>query len=303
MLETSLAPDIIHLDSGASRLALTLAGGCVAAYATEAGGRTLHWLRPASPDALTMRDPLLMGCFPLVPFSNRIRDGRMQAGRHAIALPANMAGCRHAIHGQGWQRPWRLAHRLGNAAEIVYDHAPDEWPFAYRAWQRFALDGPALTIEIGLRNDSPDAMPAGIGLHPFFERSLELRLTAAAAGVWLTDAEVMPLRHVAPPPPDMAIAAGARAEDLVLDNCFTGWDRRAVLAWPEWEARLEIAATAPLDFVVVYAPADRHTLCVEPVSHVVDAFNFAAAGLPATGARMLAPGETLSAAVAFTPSF
>ena len=42
---------------------------------------------------------------------------------------------------------------------------------------------------------------------------------------------------------------------------------------------------------------------VEPVSHVVDAVNLAAAGVPDTGARELAPGETLAGTVTFVPTF
>jgi aldose 1-epimerase len=58
-----------------------------------------------------------------------------------------------------------------------------------------------------------------------------------------------------------------------------------------------MTAEAPLDFLVVYTPPGRPFFCVEPVSHVTDAFNLAAAGRTDTGSRALAPGETLRAAV------
>jgi len=52
-----------------------------------------------------------------------------------------------------------------------------------------------------------------------------------------------------------------------------------------------------LDFLVVYTPPGRPFFCAEPVSHVTDAFNLAAAGRTDTGARALAAGETLRAVV------
>jgi aldose 1-epimerase len=61
-----------------------------------------------------------------------------------------------------------------------------------------------------------------------------------------------------------------------------------------------MAAEAPLDFLVVYTPPARPFFCAEPVSHVTDAFNLEAAGRTDTGARALAPGETLRTVVTLT---
>src|SRR5262249_58231396 len=99
------------------------------------------------------------------------------------------------------------------------------------------------------------------------------------------------------PGPGGGLAGGVLADRVALDNCFVGWNRRAVIEWPEPGVRLVMAAEAPLDFLVVYTPPGRPFFCAEPVSHVTDAFNLAAAGRTDTGAHTLAPGETLRAAV------
>jgi aldose 1-epimerase len=88
---------------------------------------------------------------------------------------------------------------------------------------------------------------------------------------------------------------------VALDNGFVDWRRRAVIGWPELRARVTITAEAPLDFLVVYTPAARPFMCVEPVSHVTDAFNLAARGRTDTGMRVLASGETLRAALTLMP--
>jgi hypothetical protein len=76
---------------------------------------------------------------------------------------------------------------------------------------------------------------------------------------------------------------------------------RAVVDCPERRARLAIEAGPPRDHLVVYTPPGRAFFCVEPVSHVTDAFNLAAAGRTDTGTLVLTPSETVKAWVRLTP--
>ena len=114
--------------------------------------------------------------------------------------------------------------------------------------------------------------------------------------MWLTDDEVMPTT-LAAPKPEAELSRGALVDAVALDNCFVGWQRRAVIEWPEADTRLVVTADPPLDFLVVYTPRGRPYFCAEPVSHMTDAFNLAAAGRLDTGTRALEPGETLRAVV------
>ena len=41
-------------------------------------------------------------------------------------------------------------------------------------------------------------MPAGLGWHPYFLRTPRTTLTAPVAGIWLTDAEMMPTELAQP---------------------------------------------------------------------------------------------------------
>jgi len=117
--------------------------------------------------------------------------------------------------------------------------------------------------------------------------------------MWLTDDEVMPTT-LTPSRAEADLSRGVKVDAVGLDNCFVGWSRRAAIEWPEPGMRLVLAAEAPLDFLVVYTPPGRPFFCVEPVSHVTDAFNLAAAGRTDTGARTLAPGETWRAVLTLT---
>src|SRR5262249_4700689 len=100
-----------------------------------------------------------------------------------------------------------------------------------------------------------------------------------------------------PPPPAADLGQGPIVDALALDNCIVGWSGRASIEWPEWGARVVMTAEPPLDCLVVYTAAGRPFFCAEPVSHVTDAFNLAAARGTDTGMRVLEPTEPLRGVV------
>jgi len=275
------------------------AGGMVTRYWLEREARVWEWLRPASELAVSQRDGYEAAAFPLVPFSNRIRGGRFRFEGRDVALPLNRPPERHAIHGQGWQASWTAREVSTTSALLELRHAPDAWPWAYRATQRFALSPANLTVELALENESDAPMPAGLGWHPYFLRTPRTALTASVARIWLTDAEMLP-SELAPSPLTSRLAAGVTIDSVSLDNGFTGWSRRAVIDWPELGARLVMTAGPPLDFLTVFIPPSLPFFCVEPVSHATDAVNLAGAASE-VGRRSLEPGATLRASITLTP--
>jgi aldose 1-epimerase len=277
------------------------AGGAVARYWLARGGTTWDWLRPAPASALVDGDPYeVAAAFPLVPFSNRIREGRFRFEGREVVLPANRPPERHSIHGHGWQARWTCVDATTAEALLEYHHPVGAWPWAYRATQRFALTPASLAVELTLTNESGTRMPAGLGWHPYFPRSEGTTITAAVTAVWLTDDAMLPTTLV-PPPAIMNPTGGLAAGRVAVDNGFVGWSRRAVVAWPERDARLVMTASSPLDVLVVYTPPGRSYLCIEPVSHVTDALNLASAGRTDTGLRVLEPGERFQVVIALTP--
>src|SRR5687767_10966738 len=85
-------------------------GGSLAALYTRAGATEARrdWLRPTTEAALQTRSPLELASFPLVPWCNRIRDGRFDWNGRRVQLAPNRPGSPHTIHGIGWLRPWRI---------------------------------------------------------------------------------------------------------------------------------------------------------------------------------------------------
>ena len=267
-------------------------GGAVAALSY--GDRAL--LRPAGKASLRRGDPRLAACFPLVPFSNRIADGRFRFRGRTYDLAKNFPPEPHAIHGHGWQQPWVVAAAGASRAELSFRHAVSGTPLDYRARQIFALRENGLEVGLEVTNAGDGPMPAGIGLHPYFIRTDGVTLRARLDHVWLPDARKIPQRRV-PLPAPWDFARGLPLAPLDLDHCFGGWDGRAELRWPEADLTLSIEATPPLGHLVIYVPPDQDFFCLEPVSHANDGFNLLERGAEGTGVRVLAPGETLGATI------
>ncbi len=282
---------IIEIQHGELRAGIAPNVGGSLAYFRNKAGHDL--VRPAPQGA---DDPLQFGCFPLVPYSNRIRDGRFSFGGQSIQLPLNFGDHPHSIHGHGWQNPWQIMERMDDRVSLRYRHEADRWPFPYTAEQSFCLNGDGLTIALQLTNTGETAMPCGLGLHPYFPATPQTRLQAFVDGVWLTDDEVMPTdwAHL---PDRWRLSAGCVVGQMACDNLFTGWNGMAQITWPERGLGLTLRASGNLGYLVVYAPTAEGFFCAEPVSHRTDAFN---SGDDA-GARVLDPGEVLSAQAILKP--
>ena len=299
---TALDNRLVTLVDGRARCAIAPgAGGAVAGFWWEGEGRRLDWLRPASAAAVAQGNAREMGCFPMVPYGSRIRDGRfLFCGREVIESSA-VPDLRHALHGHGWRRDWSIVERDDRRVVLEYAHEPGAWPWRYRARQCFTLADEALSISLEIENLSDGLMPAGLGFHPFFPRTPEVRVAAATRGVWLTDAEILPTEKT-DVPPGWDLSSGRRVADLALDNVFTGWTGDATVSWPERGARLVVSATQPLlSFLVLYTPRGSDFFCVEPASHCTDAINLAREGVADTGLRVLAPTAHRGATVTLTP--
>ena len=288
----------LELVDGVARVALLPAvGGAIATFAWR--GRDV--LRPIPAEAIAAGNVRLAACYPLVPYSNRIRDARLRFGGAAHALARNFGDHPHAIHGVGWQRAWRVERADAANACLRYTHDPrgDDaraWPWPFTATQTFALgndaDGARLAVTLTLANTGTAAFPFGLGWHPFFPRDAATTLRFEARDVALNDATQLPVRRVAASGA-WSFASARNPGGATLDNVFAGWRGHAELTAADGTATT-LAADSACDRLVVYAPEGRDFIAVEPVTHDTDAFNRAADGEPGTGMRALGPGQAFS---------
>lgn len=272
--------------------------------APENGGAVIGWTRRGtplfrrpSPEAVLLGQPGAMGCFPLVPFCNRIGHRRFNWAGQQYELAANFGDHPHAIHGVGWRRPWRVEEVSASGVTLSLHHDPtgdaaSAWPFAFAALLTYQLTGHGLTIRIAATNLHPAPAPMGVGAHPYFPRAAGTTIAFPADGVWL-NRDALPVEHV-PVPAAWDHAHGRAIDDEPLDNCFTGWPQEALLP------AMRIQADPIFHNLQVFTPTSADFFCVEPVSHVPDAINHPE--LPTSQAMtVLEQGQTLSGSITLSP--
>ena len=239
-------------------------------------------LRPV--DQLHVREGEVIACcyFPLIPFSNRVENGRFDFAGATVRLRENVPGTRHALHGHGWQAEWHLIDRNEATCSLAFRHeATAHWPWTYEGTQTFTIEERALHIRLCIRNLSRTSMPCGLGFHPFLPAHAGSRLQLDAQRVWNGSAREFP-RELVPVPAPLSFGEGPPISQRVgTDHCFHGWRRRAVVTSGRSDHTVVIEGCENTDYVIVYVPGASY-FCVEPVTHAVNAMNLddpTAAGL------------------------
>ena len=283
---------------------VTTTGGAVWRFAARRAGAEIPIFRPPPPGEA--RSPLAAGCFPLVPFGNRVRANRFAVDGQEHRLVPNTDGDPHYLHGDGWTGEWSVVEAGETTVRLGLDHAGGGTPYAYRAEQGFSLDGAVLTLSLSVTNRGPSALPFGLGWHPFFPLTPDTRLTARMEAYWEQDRHWLPTVR-RPAVGDLDFGEGRALPRRWLNTLFEGWTGRAAIRWPEHDLGIVLDADPLFDRALVFVsdPAfdpgyAYDVFCFEPMSHGIDGHN-APGG---AGLRRLAPGESLAGSlrIALAPS-
>lgn len=251
-----------------------------AVVSPEHGGSLLRFDvdgRPALRAASGSVDPRRLASFPLVPYCNRIAGGRFQHGGTQVELSPNIEGEPHPLHGHGWLERWHVEGADGSHAELSLTYPAGSWPWRYQATQRFGVEEARLDISLELTNLSDRPMPAGIGLHPYFERPA--RISANLDGRW-TGPDAIPTRWE-----EHTGFRSLDSDSIVTDHTYTGWDGKAVID----AGGRRIVLSADTKLLHVFIPPGMGFLCLEPVTAAPDALNH-----PDRGLIELAPAASIS---------
>lgn len=240
--------------------------------------------------------------FTLLPFSNRIRDARFTFGGEETQLRVTTKDGL-TQHGDVRNRPWQVTRESGAHLRCTFDSRafPDfNWPWHVTAEVEYRLHGPHFDTSVVLTNADPRPMPAGMGLHPYFQRlqdGVDPALSFGAALLYDTDERQLPTEAARPVRPGEDFRLPAPVGTRSPDATYTAWDGVARLDWGR--RALTLTADPVFSHFVVFAAPDG-SLALEPTSHATDAFNLAARGVPGTDMRVLAPGQALAGAVRLT---
>ncbi|MDX2102587.1 MAG: hypothetical protein SF002_08605 [Alphaproteobacteria bacterium] len=227
------------------------------------------------------------GCYPLVPFCNRLGEGVARLGDAAWPVRPSFGDPPMACHGDGWLSIWRVAEAAATTATLVLESG--EAPWRYHSTLTAALSDAALSLTLTVVNHSAETMPFGLGLHPFFADAEGATVQFAADTVWLEGPDLVPA-HAIQVPPELDHRVGQPVPPVRRNLCYSGWDGVARLTWPDGR-RLTMTAPGARHLHLFRLP-DQSFLCLEPQTHLSGAMGWRDG--PAHGVQPLAPGQQLS---------
>lgn len=240
----------------------------------------------------------------LVPWPNRLADGRYSfaGAEHQLPLtePANHA----AIHGLARWLAWQVVTAEQDRATLAVTIAAQAgYPFTLRAEVGYLLTPTGITVRLTLTNSGTASLPAGNGFHPYVtvgtDRIDDAQLRLPAATRLEADDRGIPTgRRIPVAGTEYDFAESRAIGALELDTAFTdlrrGEDDRALirLAAPGDERSVTLWLDQGYPYVMAFTgdslPDEsrrRRSLALEPMSCAPNAF---ASG---EGLQTLEPGQ------------
>ncbi len=254
----------------------------------------------------------------LAPWPNRLDGGRYCFGAHEAqaAIDEPERGC--AIHGLVRWAPWRVVERGEDFARLCYDlPAQPGYPFQLHLALDYRLSAAGLEVRCLARNDGGEALPFGVGFHPYLDPGAgglaSSRLHVPATTEVPLDERGLPCGAPAVIAPGDTAARVTKPRggtgspaigDVVLDACLSGLLAGSDGRWhatfepPPSDAaapRVELWADAAFAYCEVFTadtlpgPDHRRAVAVEPMTCPPDALRSGA------GLLVLDPGESFDA--------
>jgi aldose 1-epimerase len=244
----------------------------------------------------------------LVPWPNRIRDGRYTFDGTAYQLALIEPAARNAIHGLGRWARWAKVRHGADEVTLRLDIVPQNgYPFEVRVETTYSLDADhGLMVTIGARNLGSIRAPFGAGSHPYLSTRghalADTTVRVPARERLVVDDKHVPIgtRPVAGTPHDLR--KGRRLRAVRFDDGFgelVTHDGRGVaeVRSPGGGARLWFDETYRfLQVFTVDALTPRQAaVAIEPMTCAPNAFNTSA------GLIVLEPGGTWTGSWGIVP--
>jgi aldose 1-epimerase len=246
----------------------------------------------------------------LIPWPNRVRDGRWTWQGRTLQLEVSSPEKPAAVHGFVSAQPWSvLAHAADSVSVGTLVEPRPGYPFRLAAALDYALSPDRLAVTVRVRNAGSEAAPFGVGLHPYLAVGATEDGDVARAELELPARTALDVEDGLPTgsrrPFDGAVG---RIGDRALDDPLTdlhrdadGW-ARTVVSGPA--GRVELAADAAWPWMQVYTGDTlpegerRRSIAVEPMTCPPNAL------ADGVGLVMLQPGEDWSGtwALSWTPA-
>jgi aldose 1-epimerase len=244
----------------------------------------------------------------LVPWPNRMRDGRYTFDGRPLQVAVTEVPKHNAIHGLArWVR-WTAIDEQPSSVTMAVDIVPQTgWPFEVTVQVRYALDADTgLTVTVSAHNSGIDPAPFGAGFHPYLSLHGHLVdeavVTVPAGRRLLVDDALIPVDSEPVDGSEYDLRAGRQLQSLRIDDAFTDVATSAGRGYasvrtPEGGAQLWFDEA--FGFLQVFTADDlAHgvpAIAIEPMTCPADGFN------SGSGLLVLDPGQTWSASWGIVP--
>jgi aldose 1-epimerase len=232
----------------------------------------------------------------LVPWPNRIEDGRYEFDGRSHQLALNEPERRNAIHGLVRWSHWRVVDRAADT--VVFEHLlypQPGYPFALELRAEYSLSEEGLAVRIDATNAGTGAAPFGAGWHPYLavESNVvdDVELRVPAATVLVANERGLPVGSTAAAGDGLDFREAKPIGPAKLDHCFTDLERDG-----HGRAAARVGTTTlwvdeSFPYLMVFTgdglpDVDRRSVAVEPMTCAPNAFR------SGDGLIRLEPGET-----------
>jgi aldose 1-epimerase len=219
---------------------------------------------------------------PLLPWPNRIADGRYTFDGALYQLPITQVAEHNAIHGLTSYVAWDPHQEPSSVGFTTTVRPQPGYPFTLELGVVYELKDDGLTVTTSARNAGDGRLPFGAGHHPYLAPSSPLvdgtELTLPAATVLNADRRGIPTGRHPVAGGEFDFRSPRRVGAARLDHCFTDLERdRDGLARVVF-GELELWLDSAYPYVMVFSgdalaePVRRKGLAIEPMSCPANAF-------------------------------
>jgi aldose 1-epimerase len=239
----------------------------------------------------------------LVPWPNRLREGRYRFDGSELQLAVTEPKTGNAIHGLGRWARWNCVSLERSRVTLALDIPPQTgWPFELGVAVTYALGAGGLTVSLAATNSGERPAPFGAGCHPYISTRgaalADMTVTLPAEEHVRVDAHLIPIGTEPVAGSALDFRSGRAIGEQRLDDGFTALTgREASIVGPHGGARIwyDEAVGYLQAFTVEDLGGSGPAVAVEPMTCAADAFNSGA------GLRVLEPGETFAFRWGITP--
>jgi aldose 1-epimerase len=243
----------------------------------------------------------------LFPWPNRVRNSSFSFKGRQYHLPPSH-GMPHANHGLVRERPWRTtrcaaSHDLALVESQIHSgdfpELVEQYPSEFLLTVSYRLLDNGLEIVAQVVNTGDEQLPFGFGLHPYFliplgpsSNRARCTLRVPASEAWQL-ADHLPTGHRQPVAGRLDLRQGLPLGKETYDDVLTALEQpfQAMLRDPAVGREIIVASDGGFRECVVFAPADRPIVSIEPYTCATDALNLQSTGIDA-GLRVLQPRES-----------